>query len=878
MTWARTLATGSGKLEARFVIEGLPYQFVSTAAMEVTGVPPAATRINGLKLSDLGQFGDKSDIIGGKITTTSPSIKIADIGGNVTSALSRTPTISTYLAADASAAAGSITVTSNTGFALGDVIHINTEALYVTGTSGGTTISVSRAALNTRAQEHYVPSGDGARSVEVFNYPMTIEGRRCFLYIYGEGDSLTGSGTLIWEGCVSGEARMSRGGTEWTITVGGLDRILEQSEGGGDPLPDCTIRGIYYCWRQPFVLLLTELDTSLIPNVIADPIVLTGFYETQQEFCDALNAQIASVTTGFTQTLYAEPHSEGWDLILGTSATNARWVTVELSSTIDAEWNRNWVRLDGPYHISVRSVSDNATYQRRFYAGVPRSSGMANFTPASIYADPTVSDQFPHSRAYLDANLTNVTAGSMITIQVTDTTGHTISETRAIDNIDTADNFIDLDAPLAGLTISRGLGILYNSDQIVVDYTPTISINVAPLATGTLSDYLASVVNNSLSYVNTGALPFFTSSEIDLTTSVENIDAVTASRLYAQNRRYGITKRKFSEILAEELKLIGCYLAIDANADLVVKQAVFPNASQVTVTLDNSNILVDREWPMWERNSYGLVNHVEIKTGYSFREDTFQGNTITYKDSAASSLTRTPKKVSITPYTEGNDISTEDGARIASELTGLFGYPYATIRLQVKLTVFNEAIAGAVVAITSDKIPDFSTGTRSSSSVYYGLILGRTWDLMAARGTLEIYVPLIRHGGYVPAAYVSSQSGSSASWTLTVTDFSPWSSTSIYQTGKTTSDYFASGMRVRVYQADDDSSVTELSGSVTSVSGNDVAITFDSAWTPGTDTWVLTYDVATAALTSAQLQHSYIAGTDMRIDHSTAVTAKVFTG
>jgi hypothetical protein len=224
-------------------------------------------------------------------------------------------------------------------------------------------------------------------------------------------------------------------------------------------------------------------------------------------------------------------------------------------------------------------------------------------------------------------------------------------------------------------------------------------------------------------------------------------------------------------------------------------------------------------------------------------------------------------------------LTQSDANAIGSDISALFSYPYGTITVRVPITLFSSTVVGTVVSLVTDKVPDFATGTRSSTAIYYGLVTGRRWSLETGQGELELYVPFIRNGGYVPAAYVSSRSGASTTWTITVTSVSPWSSTTIYKTGQTTSSNFAVGMRVRVYEADDDSSPTELAGTVTSVSGDDVGVTFDSVWTPGTSQWVLSYNVATdSALTTAQKAYSYVAGTDMLIDHSTAATAKVFTG
>lgn len=87
----------------------------------------------------------------------------------------------TRVSQDVEVTDSTITVSDNTGFTSGDVIHVGLESMKVTGTSGGDTISVTRGVLGTFPRLHRVDALNGS-------YPYVTEplanfrGRRVVVY------------------------------------------------------------------------------------------------------------------------------------------------------------------------------------------------------------------------------------------------------------------------------------------------------------------------------------------------------------------------------------------------------------------------------------------------------------------------------------------------------------------------------------------------------------------------------------------------------------------------------------------------------------------------------------------------------------------------
>jgi len=146
-----------------------------------------------------------------------------------------------------------------------------------------------------------------------------------------------------------------------------------------------------------------------------------------------------------------------------------------------------------------------------------------------------------------------------------------------------------------------------------------------------------------------------------------------------------------------------------------------------------------------------------------------------------------------------------------------------------------------------------------------GLVVGRTWPLDGISGRLRILIHSLDVAGYTPTGRVQSYSGADPNWTVTLgTLYSP--------SGETEASYFRVGDRVRLVEWDA-AAPAEVLATITAIVGNDVSITTDAVWTPGTKTWNLKY--ADAADVDAngraeQFAYGYVAGADLKVTATVA--------
>lgn len=921
MTWGATILSGSGKLSFRFHIEGCVYDWVTDANMEAaatTGASAKAARKKGLKRDGL-TFSDEAMPLDGKVKCTGPTIRIADIDGAATYAFTFQGDDPTWLTATVTDAATALTVISNTGYAPGDIIHINTEAMYVTSVSGGTTINVNRGVYGTTAQYHYTNDQlPRALFPEVTQVPISLEGRRCRLYAYGEGDSPTGDGTAVWHGVVLSDPESSDGGVYWEIATGGLDRLLDQEMGLPQAL-QAQPRGIYYPAARPFYLVLSQSSTAAYDGTWtdADPIVMMGFWETQTEFIADLNVEIQTVidAAGFVPSIFArEVDDQSWQLVVRQTAS-ARAINYQLVSPCDIKAKDGF---DGIYLWLFTDMVNSEEYTATILSGSVRSGafeyfGNARGTWGSDYYpgspgwpgnDPALEGTYPMFKIYVAGDLSEyATIGTgAVTIRYSGThAGAEFSYVNQWDvsqvTLNTSENSIVFNgAPstFAGPMrawgrFSRPANAFSGGAAEVMDNMCETTIVPADVVDSTVTDIggLIDAINTrSAQWCNAGMSPLIADTEWSTSTTSNEIAAAIAGKPYGQ-RSYGILPRKkLSDILAEELKLIGCYLCIGASGKLTVRRLMSPSFAAVTggFTLEASTTEVKQGIPTWQRNAYGMVGAVMIQDEYNDVKGEHEGDELTIIDAASNSTVRTARRMKITPYSQpaGLSLTLNDALDIGATYFSIFSYPYANITANATLASFTTAYAGKAATVQSKYLFDVDSGVRwsASSVARAALILGRKLDIAKGFMALKMLMPLGRNAGYVPAGYVAAASGAGTAWTLTLQSADPVVGVDIYAEDGATVDYFAIGDQVLLCEYDVSSSST-YSGEVTAVSGDDVTITFDGAWGGiAGSSWYLTQDIATDAdLQAPQRKFCYVANSSARVAFSAGEqAAKVFGG
>jgi hypothetical protein len=121
-------------------------------------------------------------------------------------------------------------------------------------------------------------------------------------------------------------------------------------------------------------------------------------------------------------------------------------------------------------------------------------------------------------------------------------------------------------------------------------------------------------------------------------------------------------------------------------------------------------------------------------------------------------------------------------------------------------------------------------------------------------GKLTLLVIASNAAGYAPSCRVQTATGSGTTWTLHC-DAAFYGDGSIADAA-----WFATGYRIQLEEFDNETPVSLL-GTVTSVVGNDIAVTLDSPWSGiGSALWYdLDFAPSTEGITAAQKAFCYMA-------------------
>lgn len=770
MTFANILATGAGKLAARMVIEGLETEWVTDAALAGAGTDGRTRRV-GLIGSSFA-FSEQADIAKASLQGNGFTARIVDVSETATSEFAKLPTNTTWAYADVERVDTSITVRSTQNFNVGDYIHIGTECMYVSGVTDATHLAVTRAKRDTILQKHYAEDGQDLRSPEITNKQVSIEGRRVYVYLYGDDE--TGDGTLRYTGICATEARLADA-VSWEITVDPISKIFDQSI-GQDLATGVKPRGIMYIADYCDLILSVSEGTSDTAGDVfhtAGPFTIylardygtegVAFYETQEEFCEALNDAIVTAAaslshpltaggSGNTPTLKAVPDaSGGWHLEYKTGAT-ARWLNVSLLSDLDVGTIPGPTRLqDGG--VDVVQVTANTSYT------VPASAikiDGAGTVPRGVFPGVrrVTSSESPPSRhypIYLGGSVVPDGTLTSAKIEFPDafpSGAETLN--MEIRTTDSTDRWIEV----SGVSGEAPPNCHYWTSTTL----PTITFG-RTFVVGNLWDFIEEITTAAPDDANDGSVPFIVAgTDINATDAAATIDELTNGSPFMARRSYGQFKpMKIMDVIAPELTLMGAIMSSDSSGRVTFRKIRAVAATEdVDGTIDPSTQLA---FPSWERNAFGAVNTIEVLTGWDPQDDSYRGRTFVVRDVGALSRNKTARKLTIKPKSFLNSdsdsgVTETDILNLTAPIIGLLGYPYDVITVKVPLTLF-EVFIGDSVTIESDQLPNASTGARGVSS-QSGIVIGRKWSPFEGNGELTILATLQNLAGYTPTSRIIS--------------------------------------------------------------------------------------------------------------------------
>lgn len=877
MSFDRIKDTGSGQLEFRLYIEGLQETFVSSEAL-ASGLSLSSghVAVNGLQRDGIG-FEESPALAQAEVEASGMTVQIVDrqTDDRVTTAFASQPTVYTWLTADLTASATTVSVKSTAGMTAGDTIHVGTEAILI-GTVASTTslTGCSRGYRGTIAQAHYTSDGKRLGFTEVTLHRFrSLERRRVQLIAYGQDDL---SGTTIWRGVCLTDARLEADGATWSLTLDPVTALMDADLGGdldGEPKKP---RGIYIPASAAIHIEIAELGGAAASVGAAlsagteQDIYVAGFYASNTELCDEINAQIDLSSWTGTPSLEAVPDADfDWFFAYRPDSTDPRFPSVRVEGDTEGTlWAyESLVDMDGRRKGRVAAGTDYRIVFLDGNRGVPRGwfgvgsrTGTDMVPSGTFLSDGTTevtSANFPDYRIYLDDSFALDSDLSAIEIKQPNTEETRVLRVTAVDTTNshvTTSPLVMVDAEIKRYHPGSQLEIYYSRHY----------------ATGDLYDFLLQVTTDAPTYANLGAVPFLTTSDIDLT----EIQAVVASRAtkdFQNNRKYVAFKSvELREMFAHENRLIGCFprMTSDAKIGMTTLRLASPTEASVA-SINEDAILVGNGYPGWERGKEGHVNTVRVKTGYSAREDDHLGDEYVVRDQTAFARHKKTFELEIAPYSEyAGAFSSTTAVDVGEEVLGVFGQPYAIVSVEVPLTLF-DVLCGDTVSFTCSTLPNPTTGRRGITD-QPAIVTSRRWDLDQGRGQFTLLVTFAEVAGYTPSVYVSSETNTSGNtWELVVSTNDPLGN-ALFEAGDVLSDHFVAGMQVEVERWDH-STTSAVTGEVDSVDDatNTITVTFGSTWTPSTFDWLLGYTSGiTVGITSDQKEYAWWGGTDGKVSFS----------
>lgn len=846
------LARGRGKFRVRVVIEGWPYILVDDASL-VRTTSDGRQQIVGLDPRTL-RIAASADLAFARIREQEMTLEVADVrpGRKATLAFAKAPTASTDLADDLTDTATTVEVFDTTGFQTSGVIHIGREAIAYTNKTGTSFTGCTRGYWDTIAQAHFIGDGERLQYPEVTDLPRSLRDRRVYVYLYGSGEPAASAGTRRWAGVARSDLDYEKG--IWRFSVEPITRVLEQQLGGDleEPIP---IRGIYLPATGALRFDLSRWDgpslggSSALTSDVAT-IRRSGFWRDNVAICADINTEIAAAVAGWGwgtgADLRAEPvGTQGYRFIYRTASSGTvhyvgisgwnsgydplrRTFGREGISPVDA-----FTRVDGHYGVWLdgagqvaETLLTDSVYEMIIDAPVPRAwVGRA----VAGFEDPSRPEN-DSGRLYLGGSVVPSPAMLAVVRPEGGEGGDSEETWSEIAEYDATNRWIKL------RYVAGGIGGIALGPQSRVRLLRVLARGVD---VGGLIDQL---VLDSPDFANTGAMPLLGPSDFDPSAGRwdELRDAIASLGLGASRTYVAVGGVTLGELLEEELKLVGCYLALDGQGRMVVKRLDLGLLTDTTVaTFDAQTMKGDP--PATSKNSEGMLSEVIIRQGWDPEEDRYRGLTIRVRNVTGPSAIggvleiRPKSRTGGVIYSDRDpvEVQPEDATTLAQAVLGLFGGPYYTISMEGGLERFEVQIGDSVLVTAAD-VPnaDGSLGV----TLKVARVTGYDWSPFEAKGVVHLLAHDRRIGGYAPAFLVSGFSNVSGNrWLVNV-------STAAYTSGDATT-WFAEGDEVRVVQRNT-RTPTRLSGTVFSVSAAALIVDFDGVWSPAGLDWTIGLDRA----------------------------------
>lgn len=763
MSFADILATGSGQMGARVSIEGMGTEFVSDPSMEgITSDGRRRVCCLSLRESEI-TIADAVNIPEAMLEADAVSISIYETEDqDISRALAYRPDLTRYLEETAEIADTQLTLSSTLGISAGDVVHIGTEAILVDSVVSSTILDVTggRGHWDTIPQKHW--SNLPEINIElraIYNRPLSVRGRRVRVYLYGQGDDPTGDGTQAWLGQVTSGPRCDEHGLVWYLQIGSIAERLEQKF-GGDLEQEIRPRGIYYPWSAPLIVGVFETGS----NNLGFTTMFTGFFETQQDFVEALTEQLqiratassmlsaysATVLDDGTWTIQCLPHASVTGVQFSVrSPMDGQTLSISLiadvaGTTSYIPWNT--VGAVSPARVWAQWVAGppGARTVPRGYLGEQEP-----LDPSSVLSGQI--ETWPNARIYLAERVRD--DWGALTIEWGD--GEDPSEERfRIQTRSTTDHWVQ--SFLTPRPVGRGGGRAFTASmplvakavRVILDRGAAVS-NVA-----TLRDRL---VDEGPEYANRGTAPFLTTA--DLADWTDEVEAAVGNVPWLMRRSLAASSPiEVTELLSHELRMAGLFPVIEPDGRVGVRRIEIPNAALFDAT-DIDDEIIGVAWSNMERGGQ-TINRVRLNLNYDHVEDEWARH-MDFVEMESYAQEHLDHALEIEPRSKSaatsddSDVLWYEAQRVFRPLLATFGFPHDFVTIQVSWKLFPLTI-GSVVRVSAIHLPDYDTGVRPAIDIP-GIVVGRRWVLGEPHGELRVLLSWLRTTGYAPSARIVDQ-------------------------------------------------------------------------------------------------------------------------
>lgn len=798
----------------------------SAATLSTYGKPWLSLSGEGFAWTESASPADSS-----RLDLASLTARIADLDDAATLMFaSRDLAVGTFITAEVTAAATSISVVSTTGFAASGTIYLGREAITYTGVTGTSFTGCTRGAFGSEAQRHFysASSGYGLGNPEVTDRPVEIVGRLATLWlVQKEGTALTalslqyvghiGTGPMLPEGDGEGWTlsidhavkRLSQKPRAPTVQIAGYTHVGNSGVRAAYTVGATTTygRGLVRDGLSPVVDTFSDTASTAVRYVVAlsDDAAAPdggGWHATREEYVAALNDAAAAVVTAgdsITYALDAEGHLHAsWTFASARSAFSA-WAWTETPTGVylapTTTYDRSarampeaWVPIVGSRSRIYLSDTDYATVPP-----VPSPAPSDAFCRwALVWDEQGAEGSTPVKRAVYVNSGTSSGGVNYLTV-----------------------------VPLVGaryIPPTSGLGrIGLRQRQGILVTTPTTARVVLYVNAESWVPALRSAVTVFSDDLGDSAAQVF---DWDRIAELATIYAPTI-----QGRREYVIDADTTVLglVANECALQGFALVPYRGRIAIARIGDFAATETRAAELTSADLTADTI-PGYDRGMDGVVNTMIVdfpaaRTKFNFVDQTSRA---AYGPSRESINVTVP--AGLFDRAIDGALMTSTIAAVAMSAIGPLRRPAESVSLECSLR-HAELAVGDLVGLTLWRVPDGSGGRgivdRTAQVMERSPVLFREGSQGLVRFTLRLNPTNLQ--GWAPGAFVAAGGITGAAVTLDTTTFG---ATGCAQTGADGgASLFTAGDKVRLVEIDNDSPATALQREVLSVAGAVVTLT-----------------------------------------------------